>query len=347
MATVNQTLSVILPTYNIEQYLHQCLDSVVNQTYTDLEIIIIDDNSTDSTPDIIREYAARDSRIKPVFHKTNAGPGPTRNEGLELATGAYVTLMDHDDWQDLDKYEKMMAKAAEHHADIVFCNAQEYNQTTGFLNKSYYVPSRFFSGGGLFEYPAELNEEKGKLSRLLFPPWAKIVRRSMIEVREIKFSTDGNRFDDVLYHYLSFIAARKIYFIDEILYTHRMFPLSISGRAKKNMDMMFDLYKTWDEIESYCESYNILPRKVFVYYTSTLANFMYRVRSHKAFASKLNELLDKYELTGKDYPDWQLKFYRRARKYSFGRWVGYKLWYPLKRSYKLIRGTVRRKLRTN
>ena len=91
-------LTVILPTYNIEQYLRQCLDSVVYQTYKNLEIIILDDNSADSTPEIIKEYAANDDRIKTVFHTKNHGPGNTRNEGLAMATGDYVTFMDHDDW---------------------------------------------------------------------------------------------------------------------------------------------------------------------------------------------------------------------------------------------------------
>ena len=345
MATVNQTLSVILPTYNIEQYLHQCLDSVVNQTYTDLEIIIIDDNSTDSTPDIIREYAARDSRIKPVFHKTNAGPGPTRNEGLKLATGAYVTLMDHDDWQDLDKYEKMMAKAAEHNADIVFCNAQEYNQKTGFLNKAYYVAPHMYAGGGVLKIETE--QDRGDLSRMLFPPWAKIVSNKLIKQHGIKFSADDNKFDDVLFHYMAIMFAESAYFIDEILYTHRMFPESISGRAKKNWDMMFDLFKTWDELEAICLDKGKDPKTVFVFYIKTLGGFMYRVRSHKEFAKRLNKLIDQYGLTAEDFPQWQRKFYYRARQYSFGNWVGYKLWYPLKRSYKFIRGTVRRKLRTN
>lgn len=331
-----QVLSVVLPTYNIEQYLRQCLDSVVNQTYTDLEVIIIDDNSTDSTPDIIREYAARDSRIKPVFHKTNAGPGPTRNEGLELATGAYVTLMDHDDWQDLDKYEKMMAKAAEHNADIVFCNAQEYNQTTGFMNRYYYVPKKPFSGGGLFEIKSM--EDFGGLSRMLFPPWAKIVRGDLIREHNVRFSADDNKFDDILYHYLSCLFAKRICFIDEVLYTHRMFPLSISGMAKKNWDMMFDVFKSWDELEQECLKQGVEPRKVFVYYIKTLGNFIYMVRQSAKFAKQMNALIDKYELQANDFPEWQRQFYYRARNYSLWRKVGFRVWRPFRKLFKQLRG---------
>lgn len=336
------TLSIILPTYNIEQYLRQCLDSVVNQTYTDLEIIIIDDNSTDSTPEIIREYAAKDSRIKSIFHTTNAGPGPTRNEGLKIATGAYVTLMDHDDWQDLDKYEKMMAKAAKHNADIVFCNAQEYNQDTGLMNKSYFVAPKMFAGGGVLK--ANTEQERWSMARMICAPWAKVVKMGLVRKYDIKFSSDDNRFDDVLYHYHTCMFAKKVYFLDEILYTHRMFPLSISGASKKNPDMMFDLFKTWGELESVCLKNSIEPGRLFVYYSKILGNSMYRVRNYKAYANKMNALFDKYDLKGEDFPEWYCKFYRNARNYSLLQWLGYKLWNPIRRTIKRFRGFFRRQI---
>jgi len=328
-------LSVILPTYNIEKYLHQCLDSVVNQTYPHLEIIIIDDNSADSTPEIIKEYAARDGRIKTVFHTTNAGPGPTRNEGLKLATGDYVTLMDHDDWQALDKYGKMMAKATEHNADIVFCNAQEYNQTTGKTNAGYYVLPKIFSKGGVKDI--RNFEDVGFLSRILFPPWAKIVRNSLIQQHGIQFSENENRFDDVLYHFHTCLFAKRIYFIDEILYTHRMFPLSISGRAKHDADMMFDLFKSWDDIEAVCLKNNIPPQVLFVYYIKTLGHFVYTVNKRAEFAARMNGLIDKYNLKAADFPHWQRKFYYRAKNYSEFKRALFMLGYPVKQKLKTLR----------
>ena len=90
-------VSVIIPIYNDEKYLEQCLDSVIKQTYKNLEIILIDDGSTDRTPEICEQYRERDSRIR-VFHKKNGGVGSSRNAGLAMATGDYVLFVDDDDF---------------------------------------------------------------------------------------------------------------------------------------------------------------------------------------------------------------------------------------------------------
>ena len=112
-------VSVIIPVYEEEKYLAECIESVINQTYKDLEIILIDDGSKDSCPQIINDYAARDNRIIAIY-KENEGAGPTRNVGIERATGDYVTFLDCDDWIELDIIEKMMNKALEYnHPDLL------------------------------------------------------------------------------------------------------------------------------------------------------------------------------------------------------------------------------------
>ena len=97
MAIVNPKVSVILPIYNVEKYLRQCLDSVVNQTLKDIEIIVIDDCSTDTSLDIIRKIAQKDKRIHIIALKQNSGVAVARNKGMEIATGEYIGLFDHDD----------------------------------------------------------------------------------------------------------------------------------------------------------------------------------------------------------------------------------------------------------
>lgn len=104
----NLLLSVIVPVYNVEQYLSQCLDSIVGQTYSNLEIILVNDGSTDSSGAICDEYSRRDSRIR-VIHKENGGQGSARNLGLATATGDYVSFIDSDDWIDLCMYESAVS----------------------------------------------------------------------------------------------------------------------------------------------------------------------------------------------------------------------------------------------
>ena len=328
-------LTVIIPTYNIARYLRACLDSVVNQTYETLEIIIIDDNSTDATTGIIKDYAAADPRIKAVFHTRNHGPGNTRNEGLALATGDYVTFMDHDDWQALDKYEKMMAKAIEHDVDIVFCNAQEFDENSGKLNRHYYtLPKK-----GLAPNRLELirdREKRGQLYLCLVPPWAKIVRRRLVEEHEVHFSENGNRFDDVLYHYHGCYFAKRVYFLDEILYTHRLFPESITGRAKVDRDNLFDLLDTWKELENIFIRLNIPLVEVFPLYAKILSAFMYRVENWREFAEQANSIADELGVKEEHVPETHKKAFNKLRNCGVGQYVYYRMKFRLRPYYKRI-----------
>lgn len=110
-------ISVIIPVYKVEAYLRQCVDSVLAQTYSNLEVILVDDGSPDGSGAICDEYAAKDSRVK-VIHKENGGQGSARNAGLDAATGEYLAFVDSDDWIDPDMYEKLLALLQEHDADI-------------------------------------------------------------------------------------------------------------------------------------------------------------------------------------------------------------------------------------
>lgn len=114
-------ISVIIPIYKVEKYLRQCIDSVVMQTYNNLEIILVDDGSPDSCPQICDEYAAKDDRIL-VIHKTNAGLSDARNKGLDIATGKYIVFVDSDDFISLDMIEKLHSSIVNNKADLAICD---------------------------------------------------------------------------------------------------------------------------------------------------------------------------------------------------------------------------------
>src|SRR5574344_2160891 len=118
-------VSVIIPIYNVEKYLRQCLDSVVNQTLKDIEIICINDGSTDSTLSIIKEYATNDNRIK-IIDKKNSGYGDSMNQGLDMATGDYIGIVESDDFAELNMFDKLYNKAIENNLDLVRCQYFHY-----------------------------------------------------------------------------------------------------------------------------------------------------------------------------------------------------------------------------
>ncbi len=111
-------ITVIIPVYNTEEYLRSCLDSIINQTYRNLEILVIDDGSTDLSPAICDTYAELDSRVQ-VIHKENQGVSASRNLGIEMATGDYISFIDSDDWLESESYEHLISCFVEHKVDAV------------------------------------------------------------------------------------------------------------------------------------------------------------------------------------------------------------------------------------
>lgn len=119
-------ISVIISVYGVEKYISQCLESVINQTYKNLEIIVVNDGTKDRSADIAKEYAAKDSRIK-VYDFKNGGLSVARNRGLEIATGEYISYLDSDDWLDTKMYETLLETAMKNEADMVKCGIIETN----------------------------------------------------------------------------------------------------------------------------------------------------------------------------------------------------------------------------
>ena len=114
-------ISVIVPVYKTEEYLERCVNSILNQTYKEIELILVDDGSPDKCPEICDTFAQRDDRVK-VIHKSNGGVSTARNAGLEIARGDYISFVDSDDYIELDMYEKMLSKAIEYDCDVTMCD---------------------------------------------------------------------------------------------------------------------------------------------------------------------------------------------------------------------------------
>lgn len=157
MAEVNPLISVIVPVYNVAEYLPECVDSIISQTYTNLEIILIDDGSTDDCPRICDEYASKDSRIR-VIHKKNGGLSDARNAGLDICTGEWIGFVDSDDFIAPDMYQQLYKAAISQNADVAVCQSERYengnfvnlnkNRKKELLHSKSEMINRMFCGGG-------------------------------------------------------------------------------------------------------------------------------------------------------------------------------------------------------
>ena len=169
-------ISVIVPVYNTEKYLHRCIDSILSQTFTDFELLLIDDGSKDSSGVICDEYAAKDSRVR-VFHKENGGVSSARNLGLDNAKGDRITFVDADDWVE-NKYIENLFEKSLGDVDLVFSYATIYNGCSSYKEN---YPSRIIEACDL-DLLFKENDLHWHTS-----PWAKLYRRYLIELNNIRF----------------------------------------------------------------------------------------------------------------------------------------------------------------
>ncbi|MBQ9861545.1 MAG: glycosyltransferase family 2 protein [Clostridia bacterium] len=185
-------VSVIIPVYNVETLLRKCVDSVLNQTYSDIEVFLIDDGSTDSSPHICDEYAASDSRVK-ALHQENAGQAIARNNALDVAVGDYVMFVDSDDWIKSDMIETMVDSAQRHNASVVICSASFDNGNKIADAICPYGSEQVFTG-------AQVLEEYLTPGRIQTAPWGKLFRRELFD--EIRFPPYRAREDYAIMHEL-------------------------------------------------------------------------------------------------------------------------------------------------
>ena len=179
-------ISVVVPVYNVEKFLDQCLGSLVGQTYRNLEILIVDDGSTDGSCSIYQQYASTDNRIK-IIKQKNAGVSAARNNGLKFATGDWVHFMDSDDYLDIDYYEKMMAAVGESNPDMLAGDVISQNSNL------YNV--RYKSSVALYT-PTEKFIQTNALNNCTI--WRYVFRREFLEKNKLTFPV-GRIFEDMLF----------------------------------------------------------------------------------------------------------------------------------------------------
>lgn len=214
-------VSVIVPIYKVEKYLRQCLDSIVNQTYRNLEIILVDDGSPDNCGSICDEYAKKDNRII-VIHKNNGGLCAARNDGIQRATGDWIAFVDSDDWCELDYYEKMLKAAQGLNVDLVISG--------GFIKDYPYGREIVHTFEDSFQYTDTDNIQRLMKDIIhLGMPWDKLYSRMFILKNKIAFDVTCKAFEDFYFNFQAFDKSAFVIGEPIVCYHYRQAATSIAN----------------------------------------------------------------------------------------------------------------------
>lgn len=229
-------VSIVVPVYNVENFLRECLDSVVNQTLKDIEIICVDDGSTDSSLNILKEYASKDSRFK-IITKPNSGYGNTMNRGTDAATGEYVGIVESDDYVEPNMFERLYETAKKNDADIVKSNHYTFTTQSGMKNVDLH-----YTCTDLKYYDKVLNaDECEEIYDFVMMNWTGIYRTTFLRDNNIRYNeTPGASFQDNGYWFQTITKAKRIVFINEAFYYYRQDNPNSSINNKKKIYCICD-----------------------------------------------------------------------------------------------------------
>lgn len=291
-------VSVIVPVYNTEKYLKKCLDSLVNQTLDDIEIIVINDCSPDNANEILAEYEKKYKNIKVIHNKTNKGIGYNRNLGIEKANGKYIAFVDSDDYVDITMYEKMYNKAEKENLDLVLCNfyknLEKQNGSLEALVPEFIIPD--FKNTTLKDYP-------DLLLKVNLAPWNKLYRRSLF-TKDVRFP-ENLKYEDAIVVIKAMARSKKIGIVDEKLNYYLVRSKSETTVMDKKVydiltitKMMIEELKShnyYEDIKEYVEAMTI--RNLFRY---TLQQKYQKDKNIR------NDFIDKaFDYLNSEFPNWK------------------------------------------
>lgn len=234
--TMSPKISIIIPVYNTEKYLSRCVDSVIAQTFLDIEIILVDDGSTDGSGKICDEFAVRDARVH-VIHQQNAGVSAARNAGIDAATGEWIGFVDSDDWIDKETYEVAYDIAIDNNIDLV-----QWRWSSD---------DNFFSDNKFFDVASD---------RRLFESstCVKLFRRSIITENNIYFPKDIPLSEDKFFSFEAYLSAKRCFYLNKEFYHY--YARGTSASHNITVQMVLLEKKGIEKIENYLQKNNLLEK---------------------------------------------------------------------------------------
>lgn len=261
-------VSVLVPIYNVEKFLPECLDSLINQTLKDIEIICINDGSKDKSLKIIKDYAKKDKRIV-IIDKTNSGYGDSMNQGLKKATGEYIGIVESDDFIDLDAFETLYNIAKKEKVEVVKSNFYEYyGETQEDKGTSNMFP--------VDEIGMVIDPRENK--KIFYQPpciWAAIYKREFLEKNKIGFlPTPGASYQDTGFNFKIWAMARRVYFVRRSFLHYRQ---DNSNSSVKDSGKIYCVKEEYDNIEKYLLANNLMDDLGSISYTCRFGGYVWNM----------------------------------------------------------------------
>lgn len=311
METTAGKISVILAIYNVAPYLRQCLDSIVNQTYRNLEILCVDDGSTDESGAICEEYAARDSRVR-VIHQKNGGSAAARNAGLEICTGDLISIVDGDDWLEPTMYQILTEFYSDSSVDIAAGGySMDYPDRYEIIENLQPVPEEPCSVRDFLYYIYRRDRYRGVASYL----WNKLFPRRFFDgtTASLRFSPElGSQGDDIYLAAQCFVLANKIRYTRTPVYHYRQRENSAFQSAiGKRLDTLNHLH-AYEKIIQLYEANNIpsealdYVKRFYVYHAGLLLEYALTIGNAEKISilkEKIRPYLSVYQKTNEDHPE--------------------------------------------
>jgi glycosyltransferase involved in cell wall biosynthesis len=281
------SVSIIIPAYNVENHISMCLDSLINQTLKDIEIIVVNDGSTDNTQYIIDEYKKKDSRIISIYQE-NLGPGEARNTGIRIAKGQYIGFSDSDDSVDENMYFELYNTAKISDSDIISCNFVQKCVDGSISHKIYNINKNKIS---LLEVGlANFIKEDVITYAFGSEVWSKLIRASIIKENNITFKNHKEILgEDMLFLLECLLETKSVEYVDLPLYMHTIRQGSLTNSSILNMSKrLMNLVDTFVEIAKSKKKYDLIeeaiPYLIYNYINTSIAH-------EKGFKNKYNSLI--------------------------------------------------------
>lgn len=298
-------VSVIIPVYNSSRYLKECLDSIINQTLSNIEIICIDDGSTDDSLDILYEYAAKDNRVA-VLEQKNSGAGVARNLGMSIARGRYLSFLDSDDFFSLTLFEDTVSKADATNADIVVYRFVKFNQK----NKEYISCDYAFHSEYWKPEVFSFRNDPKKIFNCFNPTaWNKLFKREFIQSSKLFFQ-NNKRTNDLYFTNTALVCANRITLLDKVLVFYRV-GMNTNSQATNHVAPL-DFIIALKELKNFLKTQRLFIIVRDSYYELVTSTIIYNVLNNNFINSM--QIMNYLELNGYNELEVDNKLIKRINK---------------------------------